>query len=176
MRTEFGAPGRWMNAVRCGRLFAVLLAATILPPTCAWAQRAVSRSADETIDVALNAIEGPVLQPFTVPPGGRRGIPPFPPYKQEPPAAQRDFRALTSPTSVPPPNSGKSPGGPPSGQPGTATGSASGGPGSPGPGGKPPTQPGQFPPPNIDPTPPDILPPPGPGLPPPGPFLRPRPR
>jgi hypothetical protein len=180
MRTEIRAPGRAAKLAVCA-VVSFLLAAL---PSDIWGQArggSATRSDDAAIDVALGAIEGPVLQPFRFPPGAPRGIPPFPPYKQEPPAAQWDFRALTSPTGVPPPTSpGKGPGGSQGGgtgsgsgdgQPGPATGSGGASP----PPSPPAPPPGQFPPPNIDPTPPNVLPPPGPGLPPlpPGPFLRP---
>lgn len=153
MRTESLGPGCWVNTGSAGLLAAVFV--TLLSGV-SWAQTGGvprPRSADETVDMALGAIEAPVVQPLLVPPGVQRGIPPFPPYKQEPPAAQRDFRALTSPSSVPPPNPGKSPGG--------AAGSGGAGSGSPAPpgGGFSPNQPG-FPPPDIDPTPPNVPPPP----------------
>jgi hypothetical protein len=170
MRTEGRGTGRKLTAAAWGGILAILVVG--LSSATSWAQTgaaAAGRSPDEAIDVALNAIEGPVLQPFAIPPGQRRGIPPFPPYKQEPPAAQRDFRTVTSPTSLPPPNPGKG-----GGQPGGPTGPGKAGPSPPAPpGGPSPNQPG-LPTPDIDPTPPDIgIPPPGPGLPPPGPFLRP---
>ena len=66
---------------------------------------AQSRTADEVIDVALGALEEP-LRPWR--PGVSTlvpGAPVWPPYKQEPPAAQRDFRVLDSP-AVPPPTVG----------------------------------------------------------------------
>jgi hypothetical protein len=162
-----------------GGVCALAVLCVLMTAPAGWAQArgAGARSTDEVVDIALNAVEGPVVQPLLVPPGIQRGIPGFPPYKQEPPAAQRDFRGLASPASTPPPAPGKAPGTQPGGgtgsgsgggQPGTATGSGGGSP-------PPSPPPGQFPPPNIDPTPPNVLPPPGPGLPPlpPGPFLRP---
>lgn len=173
MSTERRGSGRWPTAAVWGRLLALLVMG--LAGATSWAQTGVApagRSPDEAIDVALDAIEGPVLQRLAVPPGVPRGILPFPPYKQEPPAAQRDFRTLTAPSSVPPPTPGTGPGGPTgagSGKPGSAppggpTGAGSGGPGSPPPPGGPnapnsPNNPG-FSPPNIDPTPPNVLPPP----------------
>jgi len=163
MRTEIRlAP---LAAVIGGIVVTLALAA----PDWAWAQTA-ARSADEAIDVALGAIEAPVVQPLLVPPGRGQGIPPLPPYKQEPPAAQQDFRTLPSPAApIPGPVGGSGKGvASPSGGGGQGSGSGSGaGVG----GGKAPGAPGnppviQVPPPNIDPTPPDIgLPPPGPGLP-----------
>jgi hypothetical protein len=99
---------------RAGDIMAALIALLIgslavAVPAVAWAQSGVAlagRSTNELVDIALNALEGPVVQPLLVPPGAQRGIPAFPPYKQEPPAAQRDFRSLPSPAGLPPPNPG----------------------------------------------------------------------
>jgi hypothetical protein len=77
---------------------------------------AQTRTADEVIDVALGALEEP-LRPWR--PGTSTlvpGAPVWPPYKQEPPAAQRDFRLLDSPAALPP-SAGVPPGAPPTPEP-----------------------------------------------------------
>ncbi len=56
---------------------------------------------DAQIDLALGALEDPLLQRTLFPPGTQEGAPVFPPYKQEPPAAQTDFGG--PPMPVPPP-------------------------------------------------------------------------
>jgi hypothetical protein len=53
---------------------------------------ALAMSLDERIDLAMNAIEGPVFHKTLVPYGTQEGAPLFPIYKQQPPAAQQDFR------------------------------------------------------------------------------------
>lgn len=103
----------WERGAKPGlRAVGFALLAALLIAALAWAQAAdapAGRSLDEAIDLALDAIEPPVVQPLlTASPEERRGIPAFPPYQQEPPAAQEDFR---TPTSQPaPPKSGSSPG------------------------------------------------------------------
>ena len=63
---------------------------------------AQTRTPDEVIDLALGTLEEPLRlwrpgASIIVP-----GVPVWPPYKQEPPAAQRDFRLLDSPAAPPP--------------------------------------------------------------------------
>jgi len=53
---------------------------------------AYALSQDESIDLAMGTLEGPVFHKILIPYGTQEGAPPFPPYKQQPPAAQQDFR------------------------------------------------------------------------------------
>jgi hypothetical protein len=78
-------------------LVAVLIPGLVVPPV-----RAQTRTADEAIDVTLGALEEP-LRPSLAGAGVIvPGAPIWPPYKQEPPAAQRDFRLVDSPAAPPP--------------------------------------------------------------------------
>ncbi len=62
---------------------------------------ALAMSLDERIDLAMNAIEGPVFHRTLVPYGTQEGAPLFPIYKQQPPAAQQDFRPPPPPPPAP---------------------------------------------------------------------------
>jgi hypothetical protein len=53
-------------------------------------------SPDEALDVALGSLEEPIGQRAPVPPGRQEVAPLFPPYKQQPPAAQEDFSSGTA--------------------------------------------------------------------------------
>jgi len=75
----------------------VALGATV--PALAQAQavgREPSLSADEAADLALGALEGPVVQRALVSPGRQEEPAVFPPYQQQPPAAQGDLRLPAS--------------------------------------------------------------------------------
>lgn len=63
-------------------------------------------SDDESIDGVLGTLSGPVLQPVLFPPGSREDTSTITPlYKQQPPAAQSDFRPPlpSAPTPAPEP-------------------------------------------------------------------------
>jgi len=122
---------------------------------------------EQALDVAMGSLEGPVLQPINLP-GEERGILRWPLYKQQPPAAQFDFRSLpapdvpigTDPTSIAP-----------SLGPGDGTAAISGGGTDPGPPAAPPPSNSDLDP--VEPPPPPVVVlPPETGLPPivPGPF------
>jgi hypothetical protein len=53
-------------------------------------------SSDESIDVALGALEEPTLQRAPVPFDRKEIAPLVPPYKQQPPASQEDFSSGTA--------------------------------------------------------------------------------
>jgi hypothetical protein len=75
----------------------VALGATAPAPAHAQAVgRVTSLSADEAVDLALGALEGPVVQRVLVSPGSQEGPAVFPPYQQQPPAAQGDLRLPAS--------------------------------------------------------------------------------
>lgn len=76
-----------------GALFACVL------PELAFAK---DNTMDESIDVSLGALESPIFERLLIPPGTQEGAPVTPPYKQEPPAAQSDFRTKP-PIVLPPP-------------------------------------------------------------------------
>ncbi|MBI5379941.1 MAG: FecR domain-containing protein, partial [Nitrospirae bacterium] len=92
----------------------------------------LSFTLDVAVDLALGAIEEPIVQRMLIPPGSQEGAPVYPPYRQEPPAAQEDFGGPPMPTPPPPP----SPLPPPE------------------PGPPPPPEPGPLPPPEPGPPPP----------------------
>lgn len=56
---------------------------------------------DESIDLAMGVLEGPVYRRILIPPGTQEGAPLFPTYKQEPPATQEDFRPIPEPIVTP---------------------------------------------------------------------------
>jgi hypothetical protein len=75
----------------------VALGATVPAPAHAQGARPVAGlSADETLDLALGALEGPAVQRVLVPPGSSEGPAVFPPYQQQPPAVQGDLRLPAS--------------------------------------------------------------------------------
>ncbi len=51
-----------------------------------------SLAADEAVDAALGAFQDPVVRRALIPPGTQEGPSLFPPYRQQPPAAQEDLR------------------------------------------------------------------------------------
>lgn len=77
-----------------GVLFACVLTGWIFAQTM---------TLDESIDMVLGALESPNVQRLLVPPGTQEGAPVYPPYKQEPPAAQSDFRPKPAPLPIPTP-------------------------------------------------------------------------
>jgi outer membrane biosynthesis protein TonB len=75
-------------------LAAGLVAAGMLSSAMAAEEKKASETstaADLKIDLALKALRMPVLQPVLVLPQGK-GAPAWPLYKEQPPAAQKDFR------------------------------------------------------------------------------------
>ena len=80
---------RWILTVAAG-----LVAAGLLSSALAAEEKKASASSTATdlkIDLALKALRMPVLQPVLVLPQGK-GAPAWPLYKEQPPAAQNDFR------------------------------------------------------------------------------------
>lgn len=80
---------RWILTVAAG-----LVAAGLLSSALATEEKKASASSTATdlkIDLALKALRMPVLQPVLVLPQGK-GAPAWPLYKEQPPAAQNDFR------------------------------------------------------------------------------------
>ncbi len=78
-----------------------VLAMTVITYLSFTSVPAYALSQDEAIDLAMNAIEGPVFHRTLVPYGTQEGAPLFPIYKQQPPAAQQDFRPPPPPPAVP---------------------------------------------------------------------------
>jgi hypothetical protein len=82
---------------RMGLTSGLALAALLL---LAWAGQAraqapappASLAADEAVDTALGSLQDPVVQRALIPPGTQEGPSLFPPYRQQPPAAQEDLR------------------------------------------------------------------------------------
>lgn len=64
-------------------------------PDAGWSQAiqdATTLPENLAVDVGLNALRTPTLQPILYPPQWRMGPPDWPLYKQQPPEAQSDFR------------------------------------------------------------------------------------
>ncbi len=59
---------------------------------------------DQSVDAIMQTLVGPVWQPVWFTPRDRRGVPLISPlYKQQPPAAQQDFRPPPAPEPKPKP-------------------------------------------------------------------------
>jgi outer membrane biosynthesis protein TonB len=80
---------RWVLAVAAGLVAAGLLSSALAAEEKKSSEP--STAADLKIDLTLKALRMPVLQPMLVLPQGK-GAPAWPLYKEQPPAAQKDFR------------------------------------------------------------------------------------
>ena len=81
------------------KVFIVLIVFTCLSLITLTADAMTSQ--DEAIDISLGALEGPISFRILIPPGSQEGASLFPPFKQEPPASQQDFRQLIGPVLTP---------------------------------------------------------------------------